>query len=136
MHDKVEVSSMMERLGYKRGGNFGTKEEATLNIEPLRLHIEQLRETHSGSGGGGSGRSVSHTKVYSAATRNTKRSGGRNEVVTKAGFAARKRSLGTEHPKVKKQKLPKSLQASVRVLRAEKFAQVKAAACRKLGQWW
>ena len=50
----------MESLGFKGRGYFGTKEEATLNIEPFRLHIEQLRETHStsiGGGGGGGGSS-------------------------------------------------------------------------------
>ena len=54
---------MMESLGYKCGGYFGTNEEATINIKPFRLHIDQLRETHSASGGGNSGSSASHTKV-------------------------------------------------------------------------
>ena len=63
LRDKLEVSSMMESLGYKCGGYFGTNEEATINIKPFRLHIDQLRETHSTSGGGNSGSSASHTKV-------------------------------------------------------------------------
>ena len=36
---------------------------------------------------------------------------------------------------VKKQKLPQSLQANVCARRADKLAQVRAAACRKFGQW-
>ena len=56
-------------------------------------------------------------------------------MVAKAGFAARKRPSGREQPEVKKQKLPESLQASVRARRAENFAQVRAAACHKFGQW-
>ena len=82
--------------------------------------------------------------MYWAATRDTPRLGGRDEVVAKAGFTARKRPSGkkqklpeslqaTEQPEVKKQKLPKSLQASVHVRRADKFAQVRAAVCRKFG---
>ena len=125
---------MPESLGYKVGGYFGTKEEATLNIEPFRLHIEHLRETHSTSGGS----SASHKKVYLAATRNTMLSGGRDQVVAEAGFAARKRPSGnnqkppnslhtTEQLEVKNQKLPKRLQAIVRARRAEKFAQMRAA---------
>ena len=39
LSNKVKVSSTMEILGYKGGGYFGNKEEATLNIEPFRLHI-------------------------------------------------------------------------------------------------
>ena len=39
LRNKVKVSSTMEILGYKGGGYFGNKEEATLNIEPFRLHI-------------------------------------------------------------------------------------------------
>ena len=75
LRDKVEVSSIMDSLGYKGGGYFGTNEEATLNIEPFRVHTKQLRETYSTSGGsGGSGGSASHTKVYSATTCDTKRS--------------------------------------------------------------
>ena len=61
--------------------------------------------------------------------------GGRDGVVDEAGFAACKRPSGTEQTGVKKQKLPKSLQESVRARRAEKFAQVRAEAFRKLGQW-
>ena len=59
------------------------------NIDPFRLHIDHLRKTHSTSGGGSS--STSHTKMYLAAMRNTTLSGGRDEVMSKAGFAARKR---------------------------------------------
>ena len=105
LRDKVEVSSMMENLGYKGGGYFGTKEEATLNIEPFWLHTEQLCKTHSsrdGDGGGGGSR-ASHMKVYFATTRDTTRSGGRDKVVAEAGFVARKRPSG------KKQKLHESL---------------------------
>ena len=130
LRDNVEVRSMMDSLGYKGGGYFGTNEEATLNIEPFRLHIEHLRETHSTSGGS----SASHKKVYLAATRNTMLSGGRDQVVAKAGFAARKRPSGREQPEVKKQKLPEILHASVNAWLADKFAQVRAAACGKLGQ--
>ena len=100
LRTKVEVIIVMERLGYKGGAYLGTKEEATLNIESFRLHIKQICKTHSNSGGGSS--IASHTKVYSAATRNTTRSGRRDEVVAEAGFEARKRPLGTEQPEVKK----------------------------------
>ena len=135
--DKLEVTSTQERWGYKDGGRFGSKEEATLNIEPFRIRVESVRvEECDGGGGGGGG--AGRTKEYSAATRDTTRSGGRDEVVAEAGFAARKRPSGTsgkEQPGVKKQKLPESLQASVRARRAEKLAQVRAEACRKLGLW-
>ena len=101
LRDKVEVRSIMDSLGYKGSGYFGTKEETMLNVYPFRLHIEQLRKTCSTSGGGGGGgSSASHTKVYFAAMRNTMRSGGRDEVVAKVGFAACKRPLGTEQPEV------------------------------------
>ena len=41
-----------------------------------------------------------------------------------------------DQPEVKKQKLSESLQESVITRRTEKFAQVRAAACCKLGQCW
>ena len=127
----------MESLGFKGRGYFGTKEEATLNIKPFRLHIEQLRKTHSasGSGGGGDSNSASHPKVYSVATHNTKLLSGHDRVVAKAGFAARKRFLGTEQPEAKKQNPPKTLQERMCAWHAEKFEQVRVAACHKVGQW-
>ena len=61
MRNKVEVSSMMDSLGYKGGRYFVTKEKATLNIKPFQMHTKELHKTHSTRGDGGS--STSYRKV-------------------------------------------------------------------------
>jgi hypothetical protein len=131
LRNKVKVNST--QMGYNSGaGCFDSKAEAELHVHPFQIFVEQyFTEAGGGAGGGGAERK----KMYSEATREDTRSGGRDEDKAEDAFSKRpiKEPGGGQ---AKKQKVPLSLEATMRARRAQALTNMKEQAARRLQQYY